>query len=85
MLVFVLEVLIGLLAYVYYEQIGQDLQRHLPTVFTETYAVDLERTEIINSLQQNVSITNFLVKIYNLYVDIFFSTCLVQMLWSRKL
>eukprot|EP00095_Tigriopus_kingsejongensis_P002012 maker-scaffold419_size176504-snap-gene-0.32 protein:Tk02012 transcript:maker-scaffold419_size176504-snap-gene-0.32-mRNA-1 annotation:"cd151 antigen-like" len=51
-LVLVLNITIGMLCLVYHEQVGQDLTRNLKSVFTQSYHVDMERTNAIDSIQQ---------------------------------
>lgn len=52
--VFMAEVLIGMLSYVYHEQVGADLRRNLRTVFNQEYSVHLRTTKAIDQVQQEV-------------------------------
>ena len=54
-LVFMCELIIGMLAYIYHTQVGGDLHRNIRKVFQESYSVNQERTRAIDSIQQEVS------------------------------
>ena len=64
-----LELVLGLLSYVYYEQAGSELRRNLPGVFKRSYAVDKERTEAIDQIQQKVKKKMFALPTANQLVE----------------
>jgi len=53
--VFMFESIIGLLAYVYQEQIDKDLDRYLNTTFIQQYGIDMERTQAVDRIQTELS------------------------------
>lgn len=54
MFVFLLEATVGGLAYIYENQITDELQESLNTTFLEYYGVDEEKTAAIDRMQQDV-------------------------------
>ena len=48
------ESIIGLLAYVYQEQIDKDLDKYLNTTFIQQYGIDMERTQAVDRIQTEV-------------------------------
>ena len=56
LLIFTLEVVTGMLAYIYYGQVEQDLESSLPDVFADSYSVDERKTKAIDHIQQEVLI-----------------------------
>lgn len=56
LLIFVLEAMVGVLAYVYEEQVTTELQANLNNTFLENYRIVQDKTKAIDSMQINVSI-----------------------------
>ena len=52
------ESVIGLLSYVYQEQIDTDLQDSLRDTFINTYSLDMENTQAVDKIQTKVIIYN---------------------------
>ena len=48
------ESVIGLLSYVYQEQIDTDLQDSLRDTFINTYSLDMENTQAVDNIQTKV-------------------------------
>ena len=57
-IIFMFESVIGLLSYVYQEQIDTDLQDSLRDTFINTYSLDTENTQAVDKIQTKVIICN---------------------------
>ena len=55
-IIFMFESVIGLLSYVYQEQIDTDLQDSLRDTFITTYSLDMENTQAVDKIQTKVII-----------------------------
>ncbi|KAM7292599.1 CD151 antigen [Ixodes scapularis] len=53
LLIFLLEAVAGVIAYVYEEQVWHELADSLNTTFIESYGIDSSRTDAINDLQSS--------------------------------
>lgn len=53
LLIFLMEAVAGIIAYVYEEQVWHELADGLNTTFIESYGIDAARTEAINDLQRS--------------------------------
>ena len=53
-IIFMFESVIGLLCYVYQEQIDTDLQDSLRDTFITTYSLDMENTQTVDNIQTKV-------------------------------
>lgn len=59
LLIFLLEVMAGLLAYVYQAQVDDELSLTLNATFLETYRIKNEQTAAIDRMQQEVCLDYF--------------------------
>ena len=57
-MIFMFESVIGLLAYVYQEQIDTDLQDSLRDTFIDTYSLDIENTHAVDKIQTKVVVSH---------------------------
>lgn len=55
LLIFLMEAMVGLLSYVYEEQVEADLELNLNNTFLTSYMVDSDKTAAIDFLQEKVS------------------------------
>lgn len=55
LLIFLMEAMVGLLSYVYEEQVEADLELNLNNTFLTSYMVDNDKTAAIDFLQEKVS------------------------------
>lgn len=78
MIVFLLEAAVGGLAYIYENQITDELQQTLNTTFLEYYGVDEQKTVAIDRMQQEVIFQHcFTLVSHNILLAIS-----VHLLWS---
>lgn len=54
LLIFLLEAMVGILAYVYKDQVRLELELNLNNTFLESYKIDVDKTEAIDRMQQKV-------------------------------
>lgn len=70
--------MVGILAYIYKDQVRLELELNLNNTFLTNYDFDLDKTDAINRMQQKVR--NILYFILFLLINKF----LVEMLWSSS-
>nr|CAD7570110.1 unnamed protein product [Timema californicum] len=51
LLIFLLEAMVGILSYVYQEQVYKELELNLNTTFSKSYSVDADKTTAIDQMQ----------------------------------
>lgn len=59
LLIFLLEAMVGILAYVYREQVTDELSVTLNETFLHSYRYDSEKTAAIDQMQQQVTIITY--------------------------
>lgn len=67
LLVFLMEAMVGILAYVYKDQVHTELEMNLNNTFLENYKIDPVKTEAIDDMQQEVKLSIF----FALYLQFF--------------
>nr|CAD7450775.1 unnamed protein product [Timema bartmani] len=51
LLIFLLEAMVGILSYVYQEQVYKELELNLNTTFSKSYSIDADKTTAIDQMQ----------------------------------
>lgn len=52
--IFLLEAMVGVLAYIYEEQVESELQLNLNSTFLDNYKIDMDKTKAIDDMQLEV-------------------------------